>query len=79
MLRMFEKRVLGNVCGPKVVDVIENWRKMHLEDLHDFYCLPNIRIFRSIMMGWAGHEAGTRERRNTYIALAAKPAGNIPP
>jgi hypothetical protein len=68
MLTMFENRVLGNVIGPKTGAVIENWRKMHGEALHYFYCLPNIRIFRSMMMGWTGHEAGMWERRNAYIA-----------
>jgi len=77
MLRMFENRVLGNVFGPNVGDVIANWRKMYVEALHDFYCLPNIRISRSMVMGWTGHEAVTWERRNTHIALAAKRDGNM--
>ena len=68
VLRMFENRVLGNVFGSKMGDLIENWRKMHGEVLHDFYCLPNVRIFRSMIMGWTGHEAGMWERRNAYIA-----------
>jgi len=79
MLRMFENRVLGNVFGPNDGDIMENWRKMHGEALYDFYCLPNIRIFRSMMMGWTGHVADKWERRNSYIALAAKHDRNIPP
>jgi hypothetical protein len=67
MLRMFENRVLGNFIGSKMGAVIENWRKMHGESFHYFYCLLNIRIFRSMMMGWTGHEAGIWERRNAYI------------
>jgi hypothetical protein len=51
MLRMFEKRVLGNVFGPKEGHVIANWLKMHGVALRDFSYLPNIRIFRSVMMG----------------------------
>jgi hypothetical protein len=50
---------------------------MHVEALHDFYCLPNIRISGSMMMGWTRHEAVTWERRNAYIALAAKRDGNM--
>ena len=79
MLRMFENRVLGNVIGPKVGNIIENWRKMHGEALHDFYCLPNIRIFRSMMLGWTWHVVDKWERRNAYITLAAKRDGNMPP
>ena len=79
MLRMFVNRVLGNVFGPKVEDIIENWRTMHGEVLHNFYCLLNIRIFRSMMLGWTWHVAGRWESRNSYIILAAKRDGNIPP
>lgn len=52
---------------------------MHGEALYDFYCLPNIQIFRSMMMGWAGHVADKWERINSYIVLAAESDGNIPP
>jgi hypothetical protein len=68
MLRMFENGVLGNVFGPKVGDVIENWRKMHGEALHDFYCLPNIRTFRSMMMDGQGMRR-VRGRGETHTLL----------
>jgi hypothetical protein len=41
-LRMFEKRVLSRVFGPKRVEVTGEWRKLHNEELNDLYSLPNI-------------------------------------
>jgi len=41
-LRMFEKRVLRRVFGPKRDEVTGKWRKLHNEELSDLYSLPNI-------------------------------------
>jgi hypothetical protein len=50
-LRVFENRVLRRIFGPKRDDVIEEWRKLHSEELnvlklellimHDLYSSPN--------------------------------------
>jgi hypothetical protein len=40
-LRVFEKRVLMRVCGPKREEPTRSWRKMH-NDLYNLYFLPNI-------------------------------------
>ena len=32
-LRVFENRVLKNICLPKREDVTGNWRKLHIEEL----------------------------------------------
>jgi hypothetical protein len=34
-LRVFENRVVRNVCGPKREKVTENWRKLHNKKLRD--------------------------------------------
>jgi hypothetical protein len=34
-LRVFEKRVLRGVFGPKRDEVTGKWRKLHNEELHD--------------------------------------------
>ena len=59
-LRVSENRVLRRVFdGPKRDEVTGEWRKLHNEELHDTYCLPNtIWVNKSRRMRWAGHVAG---------------------
>jgi hypothetical protein len=52
------------VFGPKRDEVLRGWRKLHNEELHDFYFLPSIiRKIKSRRMRWAG---GKREMRIGY-------------
>jgi hypothetical protein len=41
-LRMFENRVLRRIFGPKTDEVLEGGRKLHNEELHNFYASPSI-------------------------------------
>ena len=41
-LSVFENRVLGRTFGPKRNKVRREWRKLHIEELHDLYSSPNI-------------------------------------
>jgi len=41
-MRLFEKRVLRRIFGPKRDKVTREWRKLHNEELNDLYSLPNI-------------------------------------
>jgi hypothetical protein len=53
--------------GPKRDGVMEGWRKLHNEELHNLYSSPSIiRIIKSRMMRWAGHVARMGEKRNVY-------------
>jgi hypothetical protein len=55
MLRVFENRVLRRIFGPKRVEVMGGWRKLHSEELHNLYSLPNIiRTIKSRRMRWEG-------------------------
>jgi hypothetical protein len=57
-LRVFENRVLRRIFGPKRDEVMGVWRKVHNEELHNLYFLPNItRTIKSRRMRWAGHIA----------------------
>jgi hypothetical protein len=45
-LRVFENRVLRGIFGPKRD---ERWRKLHNEELHNFYSSPSIiRMIKSL-------------------------------
>jgi hypothetical protein len=39
---MFENRMLKSIFGPKRDEVTRGWRKLHNEELHDFYPSPSI-------------------------------------
>jgi hypothetical protein len=64
ILRVLENRVLRRIFGPKWEEVTGEWRKLHIEELSDMYCSPNIvRVIKSRRMRWAEHVARLRERR----------------
>jgi len=78
-LRVFEKRVLRRIFGPKRDEVTGEWRKLHNEELNDLYRSPNIvRVIKSRRMGWAKHVARTGERTGVYRVLVGKREGKRP-
>ena len=71
-LRVFDKRVLRRIFGPKRQDVTRERKKRYNEELNDLYSAPNISwVIISRRMRWAGHVACTG--RNGYMVLAGKP------
>jgi hypothetical protein len=55
---MFENSVLRRIVGSKRDEVTGDWRKMHNEELYNFYSLQIIiRMIKSRRMGWAGQVA----------------------
>ena len=75
-LRVFEKRVLRRIFGPKRDEVTGEWRKLHNEELNDLYSSPNIFwVIKLRRMRWAGHVANMGERRGEYRVLVGKPEG----
>jgi hypothetical protein len=78
-LRVFENRYLRRIFGPKRDEVTGDWRKLHSEELHNFYSSPDIiRQVKSRRMRWAGHVARMGEERNVYKVLVGKPEGKRP-
>ena len=76
---VFENRVLRRVFGPKRDEVTGEWRKLHKEELRDFYSLPNIvRVVKLRRMRWAGHVARMGEERGVHRVLVGKREGKRP-
>jgi len=73
-LRVFENRVPRRIFGPKRDEVTGEWRKLHNEELNDFYSSPNIiRVIKLRRMRWVGHLARMGESRGVYRVLVGKP------
>jgi hypothetical protein len=50
------------------------------EELHNLYSSPNIiRMIKLGSIGWVGHVAQIRKRRNVYRIFAGKSEGKRPP
>jgi hypothetical protein len=55
ILKVFENRVLRRSCKPKVEEVAEGWRRLHIE-LHNLYASSDIiRVMKSMRIRWAGN------------------------
>jgi hypothetical protein len=70
-LRVFEKRVLRKMFGPKRKKDV-SWRILHNNEFHNLYSSLNRR------MRWAGHVARMREGRGVYRLLVGRPEGKRP-
>ena len=78
-MRVFENRVLRRTFGSKRGVVIEEWRKLHNEELNYLYSSPNIfRVIKSRRMRWAGYVARMGDRRGAHRVLVGKPEGKRP-
>jgi hypothetical protein len=78
-LKVFENRVLRRILDPKRDEVTGDWRKLHIEELHNLYSSSNIiSMIKSREMRWAGHVARIGEKINAYRILVGNPEGKRP-
>jgi hypothetical protein len=76
---VIENRVLRRIFGPKRDEMMEEWKKLHNEELHNMYSSPNvIRMIKSSRMRWEGHVARILVMRNAYRIFVGKPEGKRP-
>jgi len=72
-LRVFENMVLRRIFGPRRDEVMGEWRRLHNEELNDFYCSRNIlRVIKWRRMRLVGHVARMCEEREVYRVLVGR-------
>jgi hypothetical protein len=65
-----ENRMLRRIFCLKRVEMTGVQRKLQIEELHNFYTLPNIiRMMKPRRLSWTGHVARMGEKRNAYRIL----------
>jgi hypothetical protein len=73
-LRVFEKRVLRRIFGPKRDEVTGGWRKLHNEEFRNLFPSPSkIWMIKPRKLRWVGRVAPMGETRNTFRILVGKP------
>jgi hypothetical protein len=78
VLRVFQKRMLRRIFGPKRNEIVEGWKRLHYEEFHNLHSSPRIiKLTWSRSMKWMGHVVHMREKRNAYRILAGKPKKDL--
>jgi hypothetical protein len=68
-LKVSENRMLRRIFGPKKDKIVEGYRNLHNEELHNLYPAPNIiRKIKSRKMRWVGH-AARMLRKGIHVGL----------
>jgi hypothetical protein len=62
-LRVFVNRVETKIFGPKRDEQTGEWRRLHNDELYDFYSSLNIIWLIKSRRRWAGHVARMGDKR----------------
>lgn len=74
--RVLVNRLLRKVFGSKSEEVVRRRKKLHSEEVYDYYFSSTIIwVITSWIMRWEGHVACIMEKRNAYSVLAGKSEG----
>jgi hypothetical protein len=79
LLRVFENRGLRRIFELKRGEVTGDWRKLHNEELHNFYSTTSIiRILTLRRTSWAGQAAQMGRSWKAYRIYSGEPEGKRP-
>ena len=62
-LKVYEDRALRKIFGRKRDKIVEEWRRLHNEEIYDLCYFPIIFRVTKSRRRWAGHVAGMGDRR----------------
>jgi hypothetical protein len=72
-LRVFEEMMRRKIFWSTRDEVRGERRRLHIEELHDVYISPDIRVIYSRRMRWAGHVEVMGDRRGAYTVSVERP------
>jgi hypothetical protein len=72
---VFENRELGKIFGPKKEEVTRRWRKLHNEELHNFYSRNKGMAITSGGTKLASHVAHVGEKSSVCKMLVTEHEG----
>jgi len=68
-----ETWVLRRIFGTKREEMAGGWRRLHNEELHNFYASPNVvRVIKTRGIRWAGNVASMVKVRSAFKILFRK-------
>jgi hypothetical protein len=72
-LRVFDNSMLRRIFGSKREEVSGDWSKLHNEELHISYALPNItRVTKLRRVTWERNATGMGEMKKAYKIFIGK-------
>jgi hypothetical protein len=78
-LIVFHNKLLRRIFGPKMEEVSGCWKRLHCEELHNYFASPNIiRVIESRRLRWAENVPRVGEMRNVHKILVGKPEEKRP-